>query len=149
MRLRDGLYRVDRQYLVGGFVVRNGEVAECAPILRNKIDYWMYHCERVEVTTVVHRMRDEYDVLIDRSTKWGNPFSMEYGTEAERGLVIALYKLWILRQPHLLAALPELRGKVLGCWCAPKLCHGSVLAKLTYTYVAPKMWIPRKVVRKC
>lgn len=24
----------------------------------------------------------------------------------------------------------ELRGKVLGCWCAPKMCHGDVLAEL-------------------
>ncbi|MGD9564460.1 MAG: DUF4326 domain-containing protein [Pyrinomonadaceae bacterium] len=24
----------------------------------------------------------------------------------------------------------ELRGKVLGCWCSPKVCHGDVLARL-------------------
>jgi len=29
-----------------------------------------------------------------------------------------------------MAALPELRGKVLGCWCAPKACHGDVLVSL-------------------
>ena len=33
-------------------------------------------------------------------------------------------------QPELLAALPELAGKTLGCWCAPKACHGDVLARL-------------------
>ena len=31
----------------------------------------------------------------------------------------------------LLAALPELQGKVLGCWCAPLPCHGDVLVELT------------------
>ena len=24
----------------------------------------------------------------------------------------------------------ELRGKVLGCWCSPKACHGDVLAEI-------------------
>jgi hypothetical protein len=26
-----------------------------------------------------------------------------------------------------MAALPELRGKVLACWCAPEPCRGDVL----------------------
>jgi hypothetical protein len=29
-----------------------------------------------------------------------------------------------------MAALPELKGRVLGCWCAPLACHGDVLAQL-------------------
>ena len=36
----------------------------------------------------------------------------------------------MMGQPALLAALPELRGKRLGCWCAPQACHGDVLAQL-------------------
>jgi hypothetical protein len=24
----------------------------------------------------------------------------------------------------------ELKGKVLGCWCSPKACHGDILAKI-------------------
>jgi hypothetical protein len=31
---------------------------------------------------------------------------------------------------ELLAALPELAGKTFGCWCAPRPCHGEVLARL-------------------
>jgi hypothetical protein len=31
---------------------------------------------------------------------------------------------------RLLSDLKELKGKVLGCWCHPKGCHGHVLAKL-------------------
>jgi hypothetical protein len=34
-----------------------------------------------------------------------------------------------MSQPALIAALGELRGKVLGCWCKPALCHGDVLAE--------------------
>ena len=44
--------------------------------------------------------------------------------------VIARYERWLVAQPELLAALPELAGKTLGCWCAPKACHGEVLARL-------------------
>ena len=37
----DGLYRVTTGYLCAGFVIRTGKLAECAPILRKKIGYWM------------------------------------------------------------------------------------------------------------
>jgi hypothetical protein len=32
-------------------------------------------------------------------------------------------------QPDLMARLPELKGKVLGCWCAPEACHGDILSE--------------------
>ena len=36
---------------------------------------------------------------------------------------------WIQGQPELIQqAREELKGKVLGCWCYPELCHGDVLA---------------------
>ncbi|MGA9841048.1 MAG: DUF4326 domain-containing protein [Nitrososphaeraceae archaeon] len=31
---------------------------------------------------------------------------------------------------ELMNQLPELKGKVLGCWCAPLPCHGDTLAEL-------------------
>ena len=34
---------------------------------------------------------------------------------------------WIAQQPALLAALGELRGKHLVCWCAPERCHAELL----------------------
>lgn len=34
------------------------------------------------------------------------------------------------QSPALLAALPELRGKTLWCYCHPKSCHGDVLREL-------------------
>jgi len=40
MYLKDGLWMVTTRYLVAGFVVKDGEVIQCAPILRKKIDYW-------------------------------------------------------------------------------------------------------------
>ena len=80
------------------------------------------------MTRVVHCKREKYDVYIGRPSKWGNPFKLYPGDD--RAEVLARYEAWLRQQPHLMASLHELRGKVLGCWCAPKLCHGDVLAKL-------------------
>lgn len=45
--LRDGLYRVKTSYLCAAFVIVNGRVTVCAPILRNKIDYWKTIARRI------------------------------------------------------------------------------------------------------
>jgi hypothetical protein len=85
------------------------------------------------MTTVVHcrnaahRTTASY-VYIGRPSKWGNPFII--GRDGTRAEVIEKYDLWIQTQPELLAALPELKDKVLGCWCKPRACHGDVLARL-------------------
>src|SRR4051812_40082498 len=85
-------------------------------------------------TTVVNLTRGEsFDVYIGRPGKgqtgpWGNPFVL--GRDADRTTVIAKYERWLQTQPQLLAWLPELKGKRLGCFCHPPLCHGDVLARL-------------------
>lgn len=84
---------------------------------------------------VVHCKRENHDVYIGRPSKWGNPFSHLPNTLAKfrvasREEAIRRYEMWLKAQPHLVAALPELRGKVLGCWCAPLACHGDVLIRL-------------------
>jgi hypothetical protein len=89
----------------------------------------------VKKAMVVNVRHSAYDVLIDRATKWGNPFSHEKGTKARvvvgsRVEAIAKYEEWIKTQPHLMAALSELKDKVLGCHCAPFKCHGDVLVRL-------------------
>lgn len=67
-------------------------------------------------------------IYIGRPSKWGNPFVI--GADGYREQVVAAYRAWIQDQPHLLDALPELAGKTLVCFCAPKACHGDVLADL-------------------
>ena len=77
---------------------------------------------------VVHCKRAAHDVYIGRPSKWGNPFVI--GRDGTRDDVIARYEAWLLEQPELVDTLPELAGKTLGCWCAPRACHGDVLARL-------------------
>lgn len=78
---------------------------------------------------VVNRKRgDPYDVYIGRGSKWGNPFVI--GLDGTREDVIEKYRQYIQTRPDLLAALPELKNKRLGCYCAPAACHGDVLIEL-------------------
>lgn len=76
---------------------------------------------------VVHCKREPYDVYIGRPSKWGNPF--EIGRHGTRDEVIAKYREWLL-SGDLVHEVTELRGKTLGCWCAPNACHGDVLVEL-------------------
>ena len=67
-------------------------------------------------------------LYVGRPTKWGNPFSIPH--HGDRATVIAKHRAWLLLQPDLMAALPELRGKDLACWCAPQPCHADTLLQL-------------------
>jgi len=78
-------------------------------------------------TTVVHCKHDKYDVYIGRGSIWGNPFTV--GMYGRKG-AIQKYRQWLETQPHLIKKIPELKGKILGCWCRPLSCHGDVLAHL-------------------
>lgn len=80
------------------------------------------------MTEVVNARNESYDVLIARPSKWGNPFQV--GRDGDRARVICMYEVHVRRRPDLLAALPELAGKRLGCYCKPEACHGDVLVKL-------------------
>ena len=75
---------------------------------------------------VVHCKVEPFDVLVDRTTKWGNPFVMM--TEEEREQVLALHEAWIVKA-RVFADIEELRGKTLGCWCAPRACHADALLR--------------------
>ncbi len=89
---------------------------------------------------VVNRRRHKPtadDVYIGRPSKWGNPYTIQGVTTTlakwtckTRDEAIAKYREWIVQQPELMAALPELAGKTLVCFCKPAKCHGDVLADL-------------------
>jgi hypothetical protein len=83
---------------------------------------------RLGAPRVVHCKRERHHVYIGRPSKWGNPFAV--GRDGARAECIELYELYLLENEQLMAALGELRGLVLGCWCAPGPCHGDVLVRL-------------------
>jgi len=87
------------------------------------------HTQDSRIPRIVHRNRQRYDLYIGRGSKWGNPYKI--GRDGDRAEVIALYERHVREErPDLRAALPELHGKALGCYCAPLPCHGDVLAQL-------------------
>jgi hypothetical protein len=57
-----------------------------------------------------------------------NPFRP--GPDGSRAEMLANYRRYLLSRPDLLALVPDLRGRRLGCWCKPLPCHGDVLAEL-------------------
>lgn len=67
-----------------------------------------------------------------KASKWGNPYKVVPGyCSLETALLF--YRAHILATPELLAALPELVGKRLACWCKKKgdePCHGDVLVDM-------------------
>ena len=67
-------------------------------------------------------------VGFDTDFKWGNPYRIK--TYKSRKKVVELYEKYIGKNRLLLDSVGELKGKVLGCWCAPLHCHAVVLHRL-------------------
>jgi hypothetical protein len=85
---------------------------------------------------VVHCDREPYDVHVGRGTPFGNPFSHLPGTpprlrQLTREDAIEAFEDHVRAQPELLARIKaQLRGKILGCHCAPLACHADILARI-------------------
>lgn len=69
---------------------------------------------------------------------FGNPYSHLTGTRAKylvanRKEAIAKYRGWLWNEIKLRRITPELLrsldGKLLGCYCYPKACHGDVIVQ--------------------
>lgn len=66
---------------------------------------------------------------IDRKSVWGNPFIL--GDDGDRDTVCDAYaNVYLPHKPRLLREIADLKGRALGCWCAPARCHGDHLAEL-------------------
>ncbi|KKN59195.1 hypothetical protein LCGC14_0544210 [marine sediment metagenome] len=83
---------------------------------------------------VVNITKDIYDVYIGRGSKWGNPFII--GKDGNREEVISKYEAYFMAHLSLIDDLPELEGKILGCFCKPQDCHGDILVRM----VEDKIW---------
>lgn len=93
------------------------------------------------MTKVVHCKKESYDIYIGRPSKFGNPF--EIGIDGDREVVIKKFKEWLKsgnnfncknatpeKRIMIINSLGDLKNKTLGCWCAPKPCHGDILVEL-------------------
>jgi len=81
---------------------------------------------KTKVVNITHKKL--YDVFIGRPSEWGNPFSV--GKDGTREEVIAKHLQFLKDKIKKDSAFfermkAELKGKVLGCYCKPKLCHGD------------------------
>jgi hypothetical protein len=100
--------------------------------------------ERIQLKRTKGWRMPENTVKVDRTTRYGNPFKVtEDRSEAEAAMA---FQIWLTvegchagipeRKAALLAALPDLRGKNLACWCKlpapgqPDICHAAVLLKI-------------------
>ena len=65
---------------------------------------------------------------IDRNSEWGNPYELDQ--DGDRDTVCDSFEHYFERKYGLHKELHTLKGKVLGCWCYPKRCHGNHLKNL-------------------
>jgi len=92
------------------------------------------------MTKVVNLRKEKYDIYIGRENRryklkrsiWSNPFKI--GMDGTREEVIEKYRRHITEMmyynPDLRIDLLKLKGKILGCWCKPKACHGDIIIEL-------------------
>jgi hypothetical protein len=86
----------------------------------------------------------ENTVIVDRSTRWGNPFIVNPKAKPgsySGGMYIAVptledaiecFREAVMQREHFVATVKsELRGKNLACWCAlNQPCHADVLLEI-------------------
>lgn len=90
-------------------------------------------------TKIVNMHRSSCDVKIDRTTPYGNPYQIP--RDGNRNMVVARHQAWLMmwlkekreviiqgyNNKWVCEHVHELKGKILGCWCKPKRCHGDNL----------------------
>ncbi len=69
---------------------------------------------------------------------WHNPFKIgpKPQKDGDRDEVLMKYEMYIKSKldNNMLELLRTLKGKNLGCWCAPEPCHGHILLKIIAEY---------------
>lgn len=92
--------------------------------------------KRVQLTHDQSWNTDDRTVVVAEPSRWANPFRAGAHPGATRAAVTDQFRDWLLhgddaRAAAVRAALPELQGMDLACWCTPgDPCHGDVLLDL-------------------
>lgn len=97
---------------------------------------WMVVMSRLlPLTSVVNIRVANYDVYIGRAGHghdgyFGNPFVLT--PVISRISVLTKYEKWFYERLGsdlvFRKRIHDLKGKTLGCFCSPKLCHGHIIA---------------------
>ena len=85
-------------------------------------------------TTIVNIKNSQYNIYIGRAGNgydgyFGNPFII--GKDGDRQNVVRLYRDYFYKRlrndPSFAVRIEALKGKILGCFCKPDICHGDVI----------------------
>lgn len=90
-----------------------------------------------DIPKIVNLLKGEsYDIYIGREnyhlnlphSKWHNPFRLK--NETGRPKCISDHMEYLENNEELLNSLDELSGKIMGCYCKEKPCHGDNIIKM-------------------
>jgi len=85
--------------------------------------------QKVDLAAIKYAEQNGKYVRCDRFSDFGNPFEMD--KDGDRDEVCDNYEQHYLPfKPSIHKQLVKLKGKALGCWCAPLRCHCDTLKEL-------------------
>lgn len=85
--------------------------------------------QKVDLAAIKYAETNDLYVRCDRFSDFGNPFEMD--KDGDRDVVCDNYEQYYLPfKPSIHKQLYKLKGKALGCWCAPLRCHCDTLIQL-------------------
>jgi hypothetical protein len=87
--------------------------------------------ERIQLKRTKGWRMPENTVKVDRTTRWGNPFPVEW-FDGDAARAVEAFRAFVNPGSPLAVSIPlNLRGKNLACWCALDApCHADVLLEL-------------------
>jgi hypothetical protein len=89
----------------------------------NTLQDWLQHPNHVYIGRKVYRIDGSFQ------SDWRNPYPV--GKQYDLNEALRLYSEYLETETVLRNnARIELKGKTLGCWCAPNKCHGDLLKEL-------------------
>lgn len=99
---------------------------------------------------IVNLYKDSFSVYIGRgghNPAFGNPFRITNASDMERIRVVDEFEKFARANKVMLQKINELpEDATLGCFCAPRLCHGHVIKRLWQEMHGLKYRAPKRLV---
>ncbi|RJX35643.1 MAG: DUF4326 domain-containing protein [Desulfarculus sp.] len=106
---------------------------ECPDVMITQPGRWgnPFRTRRVDSRWAVEQWDRDFGQWVDLRNRYLKPYGPCDTKAAALGACIKAYESWLRSNGQLMARLPELKGKRLGCYCrADQPCHGDVLVRL-------------------